>query len=360
MTKPKMRIVASFDIPFLQYLDENSQATQDFPEFADPDTLLHLYRQMALTRIVDNKAVKLQRTGKMGTYPSTLGQEAVGVGTGSALKKEDIYCPYYRESGALLQHGVTIEELLAIWGGDERGNDFKNVQDDLPTSVPIATQCLHAAGIAFALKHRNEKRVAVTSIGEGGTSKGDFYEAINLAGSWHLPIVFVVNNNQWAISVPRDIQTGAKTIAQKAIAAGIPGVQVDGNDIIAVRTAISESIERARNGQGPTLIEAITYRLCDHTTADDATRYQPPEEVKEAWTKEPIARLAHYLEAQGLWSKEKEAEMQAELAKEVDEGIKAYLNRTKDKPKAMFDHLYAELPEALQDQYDEAEEYSNA
>lgn len=353
MTKPKMKIVASFDIPYLQYLDEDSQLTQPLPEFANPETLLHLYHQMALTRVVDNKAVKLQRTGKMGTYPSTQGQEAIGVGTGSALKKEDVYCPYYRETGTLLQRGVAIEEILAIWGGDERGNNFKNAKEDFTTAVPIATQCLHAAGIAFALKHRHEKRVAVTSIGEGGTSKGDFYEAMNLAGVWHLPIVFVVNNNQWAISVPRTIQTGAKTVAQKAIAAGIPGIQVDGNDVIAVRMAVSEAIERAREGQGPTVIEAITYRLCDHTTADDASRYQPHEEVKAAWKKEPIARLAYYLEAEGLWSKEKESDMQKAISEEVDKAVNTYLNTPKDKPQAMFDHLYSELPEALLDQYDE-------
>lgn len=352
-SKPKMKIIASFDIPYLQYLDERSELTQDLPDSASPDNLLHWYYQMALTRVVDNKAVKLQRTGKMGTYPSTQGQEAIGVATGIAMKKEDVYCPYYRESGALLQRGVSIEEILSIWGGDERGNDFKVPREDFTTSVPIATQCLHAAGIAFALKHRNQKRVAVTSIGEGGTSKGDFYEAMNLAGTWNLPVVFVVNNNQWAISVPRSIQTGAKTVAQKAIAAGIPSIQVDGNDIIAVYEAISGCIERARNGSGPSLIEAVTYRLCDHTTADDATRYQPSEEVKAAWKKEPIARLAYYLEAQGLWSKEKESEMQSKIATEVDKAVQAYLNKPKDKPQAMFDHLYAELPEAYLDQYDD-------
>lgn len=352
-TKPIMKIVASFSIPYLQYLDENSLPTQDFPDFADPTTLLHLYRQMALTRVVDNKAVKLQRTGKMGTYPSSQGQEAVGIGTGTAMKKEDVYCPYYRETGALLQRGVAIEEILSIWGGDERGNNFKNAKEDLTTCVPISTQCLHAAGIAFALQYRQEKRVAVTSLGEGGTSKGDFYEAMNLAGAWHLPLIFVVNNNQWAISVPRDTQTNAETVAQKAIAAGIPGIQVDGNDVIAVRGAVSECIERARDGKGPALIEAVTYRLCDHTTADDATRYQSPEAVKEAWKKEPIARLAYYLEANGLWSKEKEAAMQAEISAEVDAAVQTYVKKPKDKPQAMFDHLYAELPEAYLDQYDE-------
>jgi 2-oxoisovalerate dehydrogenase E1 component alpha subunit len=349
------KTIASFDIQYLRFLDENSKPTQNFPDFAnDPGTLLSLYKKMALTRALDNKAINLQRTGKMGTYPSTQGQEAVGVGTGSALNKDDVYCPYYRESGALLQRGVSMTEILAIWGGDERGNLFKHAQQDFPTCVPIATQCLHAAGVAYAMKYRKEKRAVVTSIGEGGTSKGDFYEAMNFAGVHHLPVVFVVNNNQWAISVPRDIQTGAKTIAQKAIAAGIEGIQVDGNDVIAVRKAVLDALEKARNGKGPTLIEAITYRLCDHTTADDASRYQPPEEVKAAWKIEPIARLAHYLESQGLWSKEKETELQQQCSAEVEKAVQSYLAIPKDKPEAMFDSLYAELPEALLDQRDEA------
>lgn len=350
--KPKMTIVASFDIPYLQYLNEESRPTQDFPEFADSNTLLKLYRQMTLARLIDNKAVKLQRTGKIGTYPVSQGQEAVGVGIGTAMQKEDVYCPYYRETGTLLQRGITIEEILSVWGGDERGNDFQKAPEDLSLCVPIATQCLHATGVAFAFKYRHQSQVAVTSIGEGGTSKGDFYEAINLAGAWHLPVVFVVNNNQWAISVPLKQQTATKTIAQKAIAAGIMGVQVDGNDIIAVRQAVSQCIERARNGKGPALIEAITYRLCDHTTADDASRYQPAEEVKAAWKKEPIARLAYYLESQGLWSRDKEQQLHTELKSTIDRAVQNYLKRSKQAPQAMFDHLYATLPDAYLDQYD--------
>lgn len=352
-SKPTLKIVASFDIPYLQYLDENSEPTQAFPDFADDETLLTLYRKMALVRMVDNKAVKLQRTGKMGTFPSSQGQEAIGVGVGTAMKAEDVYCPYYRETATQLQRGIKIDEIYSVWGGDERGNNYEGPREDLSKCVPIATQCLHATGVAFALQYRKEPRVAVTGIGEGGTSKGDFYEAINLAGAWNLPVVFIVNNNQWAISVPRSIQSAAKTFAQKAIAAGIQGVQVDGNDVIAVRDAVSSCIERARRGEGPALIEAISYRLCDHTTADDANRYQPPEEVKQAWKNEPIARLAYYLESKGLWSKEQEAALQAELTQEVETAVQTYLNKPKDKPQAMFDHLYAELPEAYLDQYDE-------
>jgi len=353
-----MHLVASFDIASLQYLDEQGRATQELPEFATPDVLLAMYRQMALARLVDDRAVKLQRTGQLGTYPSTLGQEAIGVGTGAALLPTDVYCPYYRETGALLERGVEIEEILAIWGGDERGQNYAHAPEDLPLCVPIATQLLHAAGVAFALKYKNEQlgeapRVAVTSAGDGATSRGDFYEAMNLAGVWKLPVVFVINNNQWAISVARAAQTACKTLAQKAIAAGIPGLQVDGNDVIAVRQAVADAIARARSGDGATLIEALSYRLCDHTTADDASRYRAAVEVEEAERCEPIARLRRYLVEAGYWDDSSESELQRELAQVLEEALKAYRDRPKDSPSAIFDHLYAQLPEALLEQYDE-------
>lgn len=358
MHKPRMHLLASFDIAHLQYLDEAGRATQELPDFATPDTLLSFYRQMALARLVDDRAVKLQRTGQLGTYPSSLGQEAIGVGTGGALEKNDVYCPYYRETGALLERGVEIEEILAIWGGDERGQDFRHAREDLPLCVPIATQLLHAAGVAFALKYKCEQldeapRVAVASAGDGATSKGDFHEALNLIGVWKLPAVFVINNNQWAISVPRSAQSASKTIAQKAIAAGIPGLQVDGNDVIAVRSAVADAVERARNGEGPTLIEATSYRLCDHTTADDAGRYQPEEEVREAWKREPLIRLDRYLRDEDLWSDEQEEELQRELVEVMEKSLRAHADHPKDKPTAMFDHLYARLPEAFLEQYDQ-------
>lgn len=355
MHKPRLHLIASFDIAHLQYLDEEGRATQALPDFATPDTLLALYRQMALARLVDDRAVKLQRTGQLGTYPSSLGQEAIGVGTGSALRQDDIYCPYYRETGALLERGVTIAEILAIWGGDERGQDFAHAREDFPLCVPIATQLLHAAGVAFALAYQQREmgakpRVAVSSAGDGATSKGDFYEAINLAGVWKLPVVFVINNNQWAISVSRRAQTAACTIAQKAVAAGINCLQVDGNDVIAVRAAVADAIERARKGAGPMLIEAVSYRLSDHTTADDASRYCPAEELEQARAREPLQRLRRYLEHAGLWDDGREEELQRELAEILERELREYRQREPDTPVAMFDHLYAGLPEALLEQ----------
>lgn len=352
---PKMITVANFSVQYLQFLDANSYPSQPFPEFANSDALLYLYRQMSLIRHFDNKAVNLQRTGKMGTYPSSRGQEAVGVGMGNAMRVEDVFCPYYRDQGTCLERGIKLSEFLAYWGGDERGSNYLNpkVKDDFPNCVPIAGQLLHAAGVAYAIKYRKEHRAVVTICGDGGTSKGDFYEAINLAGCWQLPMVFVINNNQWAISIGRNQQTGCRTLAQKAIAGGFDGWQVDGNDVIAVRYAVSKALEKARAGGGPTLIEAITYRLCDHTTTDNASRYIPSEELKIAWKSEPIARLSCYLESQGLWSRDKEVKLQTELTNEVNQIVKEFLSKPPPKPTDMFDYLYEELPQSLKKQRDE-------
>lgn len=305
---------------------------------------------MTLTRVFDTKAINLQRTGKLGTYASCLGHEASHVGVGAAMRKEDLYAPYYRDYGTQFWRGVEMENVLMYWGGDERGNVYKHAADDFAWAVPIATQCLHAAGAATAFKYKQEKRCAVTAIGDGGTSEGDFYEALNVAGVWKLPMVFVVVNNKWAISVPIEIQTATKTIAQKAIAAGIPGVQVDGNDIIAVRAVMEEALERARNGEGPTLIESVTYRLSDHTTADDASRYRKNDEVEDAWKTEPLLRIRQYLKDSGIWDDKKEKALLDDCAVQVDAAVAAYLDTPKQEIGSMFDFMFAELPESLKEQ----------
>jgi pyruvate dehydrogenase E1 component alpha subunit len=346
-----MKTVAEFSIQLYQYLNEHGEIVQELPAFAkDMDHMIYLYTSMLRTRLLDAKAVRMQRTGKMGTYPSSLGQEAVSTGLGDAMRNEDVFCPYYRDQGAMLERGVSLMEILAYWGGDERGADFQGHREDFPVSVPIATQCLHACGVAYAFKYRKEARVAVTSIGDGGTSEGAFYEAMNLAGAWNLPVVFVVNNNQWAISVPRNIQTHAQTLAQKAIAAGIEGFQVDGNDVIAVREMVGRAVEKARAGQGPTVVEAVTYRLSDHTTADDAKRYWDEDVVKAATTKEPMIRVKRYLTEQGAWSDEKEEALTQQLTAELDQAIKDFANMSPQPPESIIDYLFKELPEARLDQ----------
>jgi 2-oxoisovalerate dehydrogenase E1 component alpha subunit len=350
------KITAEFKVTFTQILNEQGELIQPLPKFAkDPQTLLHLHRQMHILRALDSRAVTMQRTGKMGTYPSALGQEAVSIGLGTAMLPEDVLVPYYRDQGTMLQRGITPTEILTYWSGDERASNFAIPKEDFPLCIPIATQLLHAAGVAYAISLKGEKRAVVSGCGDGGTSEGDFYEAINFAGAKQLPVVYMINNNQWAISVPRKIQTHTQTLAQKAFAAGIEGVQVDGNDVIAVRHVVNEALEKARNGGGPTLIEAITYRLCDHTTADDASRYVDKADLEKAWQVEPIKRLHAYLEKEGLWDAEKEKALEAECLATIAEAAQACLDIPPPKTTDMMDYLYETLPAAYQQQRDELE-----
>ncbi len=343
--------VASFVVRRTTYIDPDGSTRDELPDFArDPDTLIELYRAMWLTRTFDAKAVSLQRTGRLGTFASSLGQEAVSVGVGAAMRPEDVLVPSFREQGAQFVRGVTPTELLLYWGGDERGSDFAGPREDFPICVPIGTHVPHAAGVALAFQLRGEPRVAVCVMGDGATSRGDVSEALNYAGVRRLPLVFVVDDNQWAISVPRSNQSAAETLAQKGIAAGIAAEQVDGNDVVAVRAVVEQAIERARSGGGPTLIEALTYRLADHTTADDASRYRDDGEVSEHWALDPIARLRAHLVATGRWGRDDEEHLQADCQARIEASADAYLATPPQEPVSMFDHLYASLPPALADQ----------
>jgi pyruvate dehydrogenase E1 component alpha subunit len=354
-----MTTVASFRIEHTRYLDADGVPTQPLPDFAnDPDALAAFYRAMVLTRAFDSKAVALQRTGKLGTFASSVGQEAIGVGLASAMRPEDALFPSYRDHAAQLLRGVTMTESLLYWGGDERGSCFAAAPHDFPNCVPIGTQLCHAAGAAYAFHLRREARVAVAIVGDGGTSKGDFYEAMNMAGVWQAPLVIVVNDNQWAISVPRERQSAAQTLAQKAIAAGIEGRQIDGNDVIAVHDAARSALAKARSGGGPTLIEALTYRLGDHTTADDATRYRDPELVAKMWQAEPIARVRKYLLSLGAWDKAREEQLIQDCQRSVEAAVQAYLAVAPPDVSAMFDHIYAALPHSLGEQLAMARQFA--
>jgi len=337
----------------LQYLSNSGELLQDNARAKDKELLIQGYRWMNLTRAFDQKAVALQRTGIIGTYPSSLGQEAIAVACGMALEKEDAFVPYYRDHGTLLVRGHLMEHLLLYWGGDERGSAYTAKEGsaiDMPICVPIATQASHAVGIASALKIQQKPHAVLCTLGDGASSKGDFLEALNLAGSWHLPVVFVINNNQWAISVPRHVQSGAPTLAQKGLAAAIPSIQVDGNDFIATYDVISEALSRARQRKGPMLIEAISYRLSDHTTADDASRYREQEEVDTAWKNEPIKRLQHYIYNQGYWNKDLETNLQNECQLQLEKSVHAYQKIAAEQPEAMFDYLYETWPSNFDDQ----------
>lgn len=347
-----MKTIARFEIAYEQIIDpEGHSVGKRLPAFArDHDELKKMYRAMSLTRAFDKRAIALQRTGKLGTYASCLGHEAAHVGTGSAMRPDDVLAPSYREYGAQLWRGVTLDEVLFYWGGDERGNDFSVPRQDFAWSVPIATQALYGAGAALAFKTRKEQRAVIAMLGDGGTSEGAFSEAMNVAGAMQLPIVFVVVNNQWAISVPLHAQTRAQTLAQKAVGSGIPGIQVDGNDVIAVRKVVEDALELARSGKGPTLVEALTYRLSDHTTADDARRYRNQEEVDKALELEPLIRFSKYLQSLGIWDEQQEEALAVENKALIDAAIKKYETSERQPVSSMFDYMFEELPEALLEQ----------
>ncbi len=333
--------------PLLRYLDKAGGVVAPVPpDLDDRDLLVSLYRAMVLTRVFDQKAVSLQRTGRLGTYASSLGQEAVSVGIGAAMRPEDVLLPAFRDHGAMLWRGVTMTEILQYWSGDERGCDFAGPREDFPVAIPVASQAPHAVGVAMAFQLRRESRVALCILGDGATSKGDFYEAINACGVWRLPAVFVINNNQWAISEPLHMQTAAPTLAQKAVAAGIAGARVDGNDVLAVRDAVGRALEEARQGR-PQLVEAVTYRLGDHTTADDARRYRDDAEVSARWQEEPVLRMRGHLVSRQWWNKADEEALIREARGEVDAAAEAYLALPPQDPASMFDHLYETLPPSL-------------
>ena len=353
----ELPVIANFEVRRRAYLAPDGGILHHLPNFAnDRDLIISMYRG-TLARTFDLRAVSLQRTGRLGTYATSLGQEAVTV----------VLLPSYRDNAALLWRGVTMEDILLFWGGDERGNRWSGPAHDFPFCIPVGSQAPHAAGVAYAFKYRNcqrhaagrcgkQARVAVCILGDGATSKGDVWEAMNFAGVCKLPVVFVVNNNQWAISVPLKLQTASQTLAQKAIAAGFSGEQVDGNDVMAVRAAADAAIASARAGGGPRLIEAVTYRLGDHTTADDASRYRSTEEVQQRWKEEPLVRLRSYLVSRMNWSKADEEKMASECEQKVNSAIERYLAIGPRAPETMFDYLYARLPSVYAGQRKEVED----
>jgi len=352
-------VAARFEIPYRACLDNDGNLIGPLPQFAqDAELLRQIYRMMVRARTFDAKAVNLQRTGKLGTYPSCLGHEATHVGVGAAMLPDDVLFTVYREIGAKFWRGVDMHSVLLYWGGDERGTLYPSTPQDFPFCVPIGSQMPQAAGAAFAMQIRGEPRCVLVFVGDGGTSQGAFYEALNFAGAKTLPLVCVIVNNGWAISVPVRQQTAAQTLAQKALAAGIPALQIDGNDALIVCETVGEALARARGGGGPTVIEALTYRLADHTTSDDASRYRDSVQVEAAWALEPIARFRKFLSARALWDDAAEGALKRELGEQVDAAVHRYLATPKQSTDTMFDFLYAELPQHLQAQRDEARRYA--
>ncbi|MDZ7745049.1 MAG: pyruvate dehydrogenase (acetyl-transferring) E1 component subunit alpha [Halobacteriales archaeon] len=321
------------------------------PDLSEEE-FVEMYRTMKLARHFDQRAVSLQRQGRMGTYPPLSGQEGAQVASAMALSEQDWVIPSYREHAATYVHGLTLEGTLRYWMGDERGNKLDEL-NIFPVAVPIASQIPHAAGLGMAANYNDTDEVFMCYFGDGATSEGDFHEGLNFGGVFDTPTVFFCNNNQWAISVPREKQTASETIAQKSIAYGMEGVQVDGMDPLAVYQVTSAAVERARDDEStskPTLIEAVQYRFGAHTTADDPSVYRQDEEV-EAWkAKDPIPRLEAFLRDRAILDDERVADITESVEDEVAEAIETAEGYTRPTTDSMFEHVYAEMPERLRDQ----------
>ncbi len=315
------KTIASFAVSRLEILDEQGQVDERLMPDLDDDDLVRMYRLMLLTRLFDRRALHLQREGRLGTYPSVLGQEAAQVGSALALRPEDWFFPAFRELGVFITLGYPLSEIYQYWNGDERGLLCPENLHIFPICIAVGTHIPHAVGAAMAARHRGDAIAVACYFGDGGTSKGDFHEGLNMAGVYRAPVVFIIQNNQWAISVPRRRQTAAATLAQKAIAYGMPGIQVDGNDVLAVYQATRQALERARRGGGPSLIECETYRLADHTTADDARRYRDPEEVQRWQRRDPLLRLRRLLQRRGLWNDRLQAAAEEEFGRRLDRAV---------------------------------------
>jgi pyruvate dehydrogenase E1 component alpha subunit len=353
---PRIALEPRFQVEYLSILDSDGNLdTALEPKLADTE-LRSLYRAMLLGRRLDERMVRLQRQGRIGTFAPTKGQEASQMGSAFTLRPKDWMVPSFRETAAMIWRGWPIEKLLLFFAGHLEGGQPAPDQHDLPITIPVATQLPHAVGLAYAAQYRGDDVVVMAYFGDGATSEGDFHEALNFAGVWHVPVVFVCQNNQWAISVPLKKQTHSRTIAQKALAYGLPGIQVDGNDVLAVYAAAREAVERARAGDGPTLIECVTYRLGVHTTADDPTKYRSEAEVAMWEQKDPLTRFRAYLEKRNLI----EEGLEQAVDEEIAEAIRRFEAAPPADPLTMFDHVYAEMPPHLQAERDELAARENA
>lgn len=316
----------------------------------DEEHIRQMYRHMLTLRLYDRKAVSLQRQGRFGTYAQMEGQEASLVASTYPLQPQDWMVTSYRETGAMWLHGVPLRLLSLYWMGNEFGSCMPEGVRVLPISIPVGSHPLHAVGLAYAGKYRRDRSVAVAYFGDGATSEGDVHEAFNMAGVYQVPCIFFCQNNQYAISVPVHQQTASPTIAQKALAYGFPGIRVDGNDAFAVYAVMQEAVERARHGEGPSLIEAYTYRMGAHTTADDPSKYRDNAEVETWRPRDPLRRLQIYLQQCGAWSEDWEHQLLEECTAEVETAMNDAEAVPPPPPQDMFRYMYATMPPALHEQ----------
>lgn len=340
----------------LQILDEKGNCNIELEPKIEKKDLIEIYKYMVLARIADEKAFALQREGRIGTYPPLKGHEAVQIGSAFAMNKNDWLFPVYRDMGAMLVMGVPLNLIFLYWMGNEDGCRFPKGANVFPISIPVGSQISLGMGFSWASKLKKEKTVTLVSFGDGATSEVDFHDGLNFAGVFKTPTVFLCINNQWAISVPRRKQSASKTLAQKAIGYGFNGIQVDGNDILAVYAVVKEAVDKANKGEGPTLIEAVTYRMGDHTTADDASRYRSKKEIEEWTGKDPIKRFKLYLESKQIWNKDFEKEIRKEAAGVVENAVKKAEAAPSPAIEDLFNYTYAEMPWNVKEGLDELKE----
>jgi pyruvate dehydrogenase E1 component alpha subunit len=356
---PRKKIELPYAVDYLSILNEKGELDKDLEPDIPEDVLLKLHRFMVLARKFDDQLLNLQRQGRMGTFAPISGQEAAQLGAVSLLRPSDWFAPSFRETGAELWRGRSLESVILVFAGYAEGalvgkgnGEGEKTMKNMPVSIPVGSQIPHAVGIGWGIKYRKKDDVVMTFFGDGATSEGDFHEGMNFAGVYQCPVIFVCQNNHWAISVPREKQTRSKTLAQKALAYDVPGIQVDGNDVLAVYAAAQEAVDRARSGDGPSMIECVTYRMKMHTTADDPKRYRKEEEV-EKWKKhDPISRFQKYLVNKDLLSDKKIEELENEIQEEIKSAVKRAEEVMKDftDPLQMFDHIYSERPPYLEEQ----------
>jgi pyruvate dehydrogenase E1 component alpha subunit len=347
------KIIGSFHVRRLEILDDKGDADAALMPSLSEAYIRRMYELLVLTRTFDRVALNLQREGRLGTYASVLGQEASQIGSAFAIEATDWIFPSFREMGVYITMGYPMHMLFQYWGGDERGIRTPENLNIFPVCIPVGTQIPHAVGVAMAAKYRRDRTAVVAYFGDGGTSKGDFHEGFNMAGVFKLPVVFICQNNQWAISVPRRKQTAAETLAQKAYAYGFEGIQVDGNDIFAVYKATADALKKAKEGGGPAFIECVTYRMSDHTTADDASRYRTKEEVEEWKQKDPLLRLKLFMEKNRLWTEQYQKDIEEEAKAAVSRAVQLAESAEPPKPEDIFSYTSATLTPRQKKQIEE-------
>lgn len=343
--------VRSEDVVPLQVLSPEGEIVnaERMPNLSD-DQLKEIMYRMVFTRAWDERAINLGRQGRLGFYAPVSGQEATMVGSEYAINKEDFICPGYRDMPQLVWHGLPLYQAFLYSRGHQHGGQIPEGVNVLMPQIIIGAQILHATGIAMGFKLKGEKRVAITYTGDGGSSEGDFYEGLNFAGSFKLPVIYFVQNNGYAITTPYAKQTGAQSIAHKALAAGIRGLQVDGMDVLAVISAVQEAAEIGRNGGGATLIEGLTYRYRPHSMADDTSKYRTKDEEAEWSLKDPLVRFGKFLANKGLWTEEDTARVREEAKNAVNEQVKKAEQTEKMTVVGLIDSMFEHTPPHLEEQ----------